>query len=118
MRSVKIRRRIVFIDKNICMFFLPGIFFTDGPIWKEQRRFVLRYLRDFGFGRRFEELESVISEEILDMIDIMKNGAKHPHELQFSTTNEKRFLCPYIFMPFTTNCFLHIMCNIRYHRSD
>uniref|UniRef100_A0A1B0DHC9 Uncharacterized protein n=1 Tax=Phlebotomus papatasi TaxID=29031 RepID=A0A1B0DHC9_PHLPP len=36
---------------------LRGIFFTEGPFWKNQRRFTLRHLRDYGFGRRFTELE-------------------------------------------------------------
>lgn len=29
-----------------------GIFFTEGNFWLHQRRFTLRNLRDFGFGRR------------------------------------------------------------------
>jgi cytochrome P450 len=37
------------------------VFFADGPIWREQRRFTLRNLRDFGFGRR--SMENIIHEE-------------------------------------------------------
>lgn len=33
-------------------FDLRGIFNLDGDIWLHQRRFTLRNLRDFGFGRR------------------------------------------------------------------
>ncbi|KAL5273206.1 hypothetical protein ACFFRR_000148 [Megaselia abdita] len=87
-------------------------------MWKEQRRFILRHLRDYGFGRRFQELELVINEEIRDMIDIMKNGPKYPHEEEFSKPEGNKFLAPFIFMPFTTNCFLHVMCNIRFPRSE
>lgn len=59
---------------------LRGIFFTEGPFWKNQRRFTLRHLRDYGFGRRFDELEFDTKEEILQMIDIIKNGPKYDHE--------------------------------------
>lgn len=57
-----------------------GIFFTDGPFWKEQRRFFLRYIRDFGFGRRFESLEKHINDELLSFVDVIKNGPKFIHE--------------------------------------
>ena len=29
-----------------------GLAFVDGPFWREQRRFSLHVLRDFGFGER------------------------------------------------------------------
>ncbi|KAJ9584216.1 hypothetical protein L9F63_021441, partial [Diploptera punctata] len=42
-----------------------GVFFSDGPFWVEQRRFTLRHLRDFGFGKKsMQDLildESVVS---------------------------------------------------------
>lgn len=57
-----------------------GIFFTEGAAWHEQRRFMLRYLRDFGFGRRFDELETEINDEISNFIDLLKNGPKYEHE--------------------------------------
>lgn len=57
-----------------------GIFFTEGPYWKEQRRFALRHLRDYGFGRRFADLEIEFNDEILNLIDLIKNGPKYPHE--------------------------------------
>lgn len=61
-------------------FRFQGIFFTEGPVWHEQRRFTLRYLRDFGFGRRFDELEHEINDEITNFIYILKNGPKYEHE--------------------------------------
>uniref|UniRef100_A0A1I8IS56 Cytochrome P450 n=1 Tax=Macrostomum lignano TaxID=282301 RepID=A0A1I8IS56_9PLAT len=33
-----------------------GLVFIDGPVWRDYRRFTLRTLRDFGFGK--EEIES------------------------------------------------------------
>lgn len=46
----------------------------------EQRRFVLRHLRDYGFARRFDPLEDEINSEIGQYIDTLKNGPKYPHE--------------------------------------
>lgn len=52
----------------------------DGDKWHEQRRFALRYLRDFGFGRRFEMLEKYIQEEIAQYIELLKYGPKYSYE--------------------------------------
>jgi hypothetical protein len=52
-----------------------GIIFPDGQFWVEQRRFALRHLREFGFGRRFLHLEDVVKEEIQDMLDVL-NGRR------------------------------------------
>lgn len=57
-----------------------GIFFIDGPVWKEQRRFTLRHLRDYGFGRRFESLENEIKDEIMNFVNLIKEGPKYEHE--------------------------------------
>lgn len=57
-----------------------GLFFTDGQLWHEQRRFALRNLRDFGFGRRQDELELEFQDEILNVIDLIKNGPKYEFE--------------------------------------
>jgi hypothetical protein len=47
-----------------------GINFTDGEFWENQRRFSLRHMRDFGFGRRYNELENV-EDEIQDVLDLL-----------------------------------------------
>ncbi|XP_055852081.1 probable cytochrome P450 304a1 [Episyrphus balteatus] len=93
-----------------------GIFFQEGPIWKEQRRFIIRYLRDFGFGRRFQELELVINEEIKDFIDLIKNGPKYEHE-KAVVKNGKIFL-PLAFSPFIGNCMFHVIFNERIPRAE
>jgi hypothetical protein len=43
------------------------VFFTDGPFWVEQRRFTLRHLRDFGFGK--QSMEGFIMAEVEDTIN-------------------------------------------------
>ena len=40
----------------------PGVLFSGGPYWKELRRFMLRNLRDFGFGKA--SMESMIQDEV------------------------------------------------------
>lgn len=49
-------------------------------MWHEQRRFALRYLRDYGFGRRFQALENEIQEELATVVDLLRYGPKCPHE--------------------------------------
>lgn len=67
------------IHKKSCSTKL-GVFFHDGESWREQRRFALRYMRDFGFGRRFDSLEAEIEIQIRQFIDIIKHGPKFEHE--------------------------------------
>ncbi|EDV49299.1 probable cytochrome P450 304a1 [Drosophila erecta] len=88
-----------------------GIFFQDGALWKEQRRFILRYLRDFGFGRRFDQLELVIQEQLNDMLDLIRNGPKYPHEHEMVKPGGYRVLLPLLFNPFSANSNFHIVYN-------
>uniref|UniRef100_A0A1B0BLX1 Cytochrome P450 n=1 Tax=Glossina palpalis gambiensis TaxID=67801 RepID=A0A1B0BLX1_9MUSC len=97
---------------------LLGIFFREGQFWKEQRRFVLRYLRDFGFGRRFMELELVIQEELNDMLDLIRNGPKFDHEKPYCKESGMRIYLPNFFSPFVANSVFHIVCNERTPRSE
>lgn len=57
-----------------------GIFFTEGQHWFEQRRFVLRYLRDYGFGRRYDSLEREIQTELTQYLEVLKYGPKFEFE--------------------------------------
>ncbi|KAI7815163.1 cytochrome p450 [Rhyzopertha dominica] len=54
-----------------------GIFFVDGPYWKEQRRFMLRNMRDFGFGRRSTVMEDTVTDEVKYLIDLF---TRNPNE--------------------------------------
>ena len=40
----------------------PGVVFSSSKTWQEQRRFALRTLRDFGFGK--QGMEELIKEEV------------------------------------------------------
>jgi len=44
--------------------------FTDGELWKEQRRFTVRHLRDFGMGRSSQE--DFIMDEVNDLISSLE----------------------------------------------
>jgi hypothetical protein len=42
---------------------MPGVISTSGRYWRDQRRFLLKNLKDFGFGRA--SMESLIQGSIL-----------------------------------------------------
>ena len=44
---------------------LHGIIFAGGEEWREQRRFALQKLKDFGFGK--QSLEAVVRDEVLEL---------------------------------------------------
>lgn len=49
-----------------------GIITTNGAEWEEQRRWSLRKLRDFGFGKT--SMEGLIMDEIRETIDRFKES--------------------------------------------
>ncbi|KAJ8738044.1 hypothetical protein PYW08_000639 [Mythimna loreyi] len=56
-----------------------GVLLTDGELWKEQRRFLLRHLKEFGFGRRgMEDIARLeASHMVHDVFEIVgQNGGK------------------------------------------
>jgi hypothetical protein len=61
-------------------FRLKGVFFIEGNYWKDQRWFTLRYLRDFGFGRRDLIYEEEITDEMQKLMALLKDGPKFEHE--------------------------------------
>jgi hypothetical protein len=58
----------------------PGVLGSGGQYWKEQRRFMLRNLKDFGFGK--SSMESLIQEE---MKKICVKLCKHPEVIPVNT---------------------------------
>jgi methyl farnesoate epoxidase/farnesoate epoxidase len=48
-----------------------GVIFNNGESWKEMRRFTIRTLRDFGFGKK-DSMESVMKDELDHLIELMK----------------------------------------------
>ncbi|XP_035706095.1 farnesoate epoxidase isoform X2 [Folsomia candida] len=57
-----------------------GILFQDGLEWIEQRRFALRHLRDFGFGKK--SMEHLVLDEISELVENLKKDAGRPISTQ------------------------------------
>ncbi|XP_070151844.1 methyl farnesoate epoxidase [Polyergus mexicanus] len=51
-----------------------GIIFTDGDIWRDQRRFILRTLKEFGFGKM--AMEDIILNDAVSLTSIIESLAK------------------------------------------
>lgn len=73
-------------------------------------------MRDFGFGRRFSELELDIEEELRQLIEMIKSGPKYPHEKELF--NDGMVLCPNVFYSMASNSFLKVLCNERVPREN
>ena len=59
---------------------VPGVIFTQGKFWTEQRRFTLRALKDFGFGKA--SMEDTIMDEVDKLCDEVKKFVGQPFNLQ------------------------------------
>lgn len=97
-------------------FHVFGLFFTQHQLWHEQRRFSLRYLRDFGFGRRFESLENEMTEELATVVDWLRYGPKFAHEGKYY--RDGNILLPLAFSPFFGNCLLQVWINEKLPRAE
>ncbi|XP_072939445.1 probable cytochrome P450 304a1 [Epargyreus clarus] len=93
-----------------------GIFFTDDYFWHVQRRFSLRYMRDYGFGRRCGTLESVVDQEIKEMIDMVTSGPKYPIEKEI--VKGDLILLPEFFVVPFLNGLLHVFGRMTLPRSE
>ncbi|CAL1679557.1 unnamed protein product [Lasius platythorax] len=93
-----------------------GIFFIEGSQWQEQRRFALRHMRDFGFGRRQEKLESEIMDEMSLFIDTLKNGPIYDGEKEIIRGNLALF--PDVLYASSANNIWNVMFGHRFDRSE
>ena len=59
---------------------VPGVIFTQGRFWTEQRRFTLKVLKDFGFGKT--SMEDTIMDEVEKLCDELKVEEGKPFNLQ------------------------------------
>ncbi|XP_047117904.1 probable cytochrome P450 304a1 [Schistocerca piceifrons] len=84
-----------------------GVFFVDGELWKEQRRFSLRYLRDFGFGRRSKQLEAEIEAEVKDLLEMIRGEREGEGVVRACpASGGRRLLLPEALFTATSNCLL------------
>ncbi|XP_063241155.1 methyl farnesoate epoxidase-like [Bacillus rossius redtenbacheri] len=61
---------------------LLGVVFSDGPFWTEQRRFALRHLRDFGFGKT--SMDNIMHEEVDELSKVLLTSEIHPVSRMFN----------------------------------
>ncbi len=58
---------------------IPGIFFSEGPTWREQRRFALSALRSLGFGKA--SMQGAVAEEAADLCGRLEAAGAHPVDM-------------------------------------
>ncbi|KAM4807479.1 LOW QUALITY PROTEIN: cytochrome P450 2J2-like [Urocitellus parryii] len=68
-----------------CVFRENGLIMSNGQIWKEQRRFTLTTLRNFGLGRK--SLEERIQEEAYHLVEAIKEENGQPFNPHFKINN-------------------------------
>lgn len=78
---------------------------------------MLRYMRDFGFGRRHDGLETQIREEILSFITMVREGPTYDHEKVVFRSNGTEIKLPMILSSTMINCFFEVIMSERLPRS-
>lgn len=96
---------------------IRGIFFTQSSFWKEQRRYSLRHLRDYGFGRRFSDLECEVRDEICAFLDMLRSGPKYKHEFAIMK-EDGLIMAPNIFFSTMSNAFLKVLSGVKFTREE
>lgn len=86
-----------------------GVLFTDDEFWQEQRRFIMRHLKEFGFARR-------------GMMELIQSEANHLLNDIKSTVKEQggKALMPMqnIFIVYILNTLWSMMAGIRFDRDN
>nr|UZE89849.1 cytochrome P450 CYP304V1 [Chrysoperla zastrowi sillemi] len=90
-----------------------GIFFSYGDFWKEQRRYSLRTMRDFGLGRRSPNLENVVADEVKKLMTMICNGPSN--EIEKTVCKEKfHILLPHGLFSGFFNAFWYVLTGDTY----
>ncbi|CAK1588382.1 unnamed protein product [Parnassius mnemosyne] len=86
-----------------------GVLLTDGELWKEQRRFLIKHLKEFGFGRK--GMGEIAHNEACYMINDVK-------EILNSGDNKNCIYMHNFFNTYILNTLWTMMAGIRYQASD
>uniref|UniRef100_A0A1I8GVQ1 Cytochrome P450 n=1 Tax=Macrostomum lignano TaxID=282301 RepID=A0A1I8GVQ1_9PLAT len=73
-----------------------GLVFIDGPVWRDYRRFTLRTLRDFGFGKSFTEA-SILEEAQLMREEIESRPGEKFDSSKLISTAVSNVICRFLF---------------------
>lgn len=97
---------------------LAGLFFTDGDSWRDQRKFFLKTMHQFGFGRRSAESEADIQSGLEELIALLRDGPKYEHEHALVDASSGFALCPTVFFALFSNVVLRMLIGARLGRED
>ncbi|KAM7324678.1 hypothetical protein ACRRTK_016983 [Alexandromys fortis] len=78
-----LNRPVTLLRKHL--FKKNGLIFSSGQTWKEQRRFALMTLRNFGLGKK--SLEQRIQEEASYLVEAIKEEGGQPFDPHFNINN-------------------------------
>nr|QAU20957.1 cytochrome P450 [Locusta migratoria] len=81
-----------------------GITMVDGPLWQEQRAFVMRHMRSLGFNGSI--MQTLLKEELCTLLDDISASSGGPMQL-------KKLLAPSVL-----NVLLHFFTGCRFPRGD
>ena len=93
-----------FLPHLTCLYVCAGVFASEGRVWNEQRRFTLRHLRDFGFGKNTGE--ELITNEMKEFIQRLDKNVGKPVSVKRS------------FNLAILNTLWMIMSGVRYEQDD
>jgi hypothetical protein len=71
----KVRRGAEFMNRD-SNGGVPGVIFSHGGYWRELRRFLLRNLRDFGFGKT--SMEDLFQDEVAKLCQYLSKRCDEP----------------------------------------
>jgi hypothetical protein len=72
-------------------FIAAGVLLTDEEFWQDQRRFVLRHLKEFGFGRR--TMAELVEEEAGQLVKAFQQKLEGSQVGKVVTIFVRRYIC-------------------------